>query len=980
MSRKNLYGIDNRRAIAILLGIVIALLFSWGCTAEGGGIVVEVLSPPKDAVPGEFVTHVFSVTNLGAERESILITTEVPDGWRVLGVPPIMKIGAGEEDIIFLTVIVPPVAVAGVYTITLTAKLERDPAVRDSAAAIVTVLPVVGVQIIPPVGAYANLGEIVRYKFIVVNTGNAPDTFQIAARSGHHWDVTLPVTLISLAPGEIGAIEVALTVPFDALPARDPLFFSAHSVINLMVFAEAFLFTTILPPPPHLVGDTLFEVMLATLRLSSGQDIITGAISSDLYFSLRGTVNEGLFTFAVGGAPIFGPDPFRLTAITARYQYRSIDFAVGDVSQIFTRLLSLSGRGGRLQVDKDRFRLRFLAAEAADELRGGGVINIGPPILNFGLAYIAQTADEQQRTSWSITGNLRPLPEWDISVEGALGKMDELPSRALWFNTTIDTGYYDLSVDLFSVSSHFPGAMRDNEGVRVTQRLRFGDFALHSLFSHIRDNVDRNLLAATSRSDQVRLNVSFIPWEDFPRIIAAIEFDRDITTDPLPADEHRRLFFLTLVSAAGPLPYSLSMRIYDDRDLIAGTHFRSLSFIQGIGFSIDEHDFFLSLSQRRTFDILTDEIITTEVDVRLRFRPRGALHSAAFSLSIDEDRFVLASSATIRLTPRQSMIFSARFAWDKDNQDVSFSMAVTANLSFDLPIPFLLTRGRIEGRVFIDRNGNLIFDEGDEGAAGVVVMSEGSEVSTGETGFFRFLPFQPGIHLVGVRLLPHGATPAIELPVQVALQAGERAWVDIPLRPILSVGGYLFNDIDRDGIHDPGEGGFPTVRVLLADTDGELIAVVHTTLLGRFDFWDLLPGKYIVSIDPATLPVRFVFTTPETVKVEVTVDIPITEVVFGGYIAPPVIIIPLIPPTADFVFTPQEPRVGEVVRFDGGYSFDFDGWIVYFKWDFDDDGVIDIVSEIVEHTFTVAGEFPVTLIVIDNDGLTDSITFVIVVQ
>jgi len=971
----------NRREMAILLGVVAALLLGWGCTAQPpGGIAARVLSPPKDAEPGEFVSHVFSVTNLGEERESILITTEVPNGWRLMGVPPIMEIDAGEEAIIFLTVIVPPVALAGTYTITLTAELERDPTVRDSAAVIVTVLPVVGVQIIPPPGEHVDPGETVRYEFVVVNTGNAPDTFQLEATSGHHWDVTLPITLISLAPGERGSIEVILSVPLDALPGRDPLRFSAHSVITVMVSAEEFLFTTILPPPPHLIGETLFEEMPVMLRLSLGQDILTGAIRSDLHFSLRGMVKDGLFAFSMRGSPLFGPeDPFHITAITARYQYGVTDFSMGDVSQSFTRLLSLSGRGGSLRIDEENFRLIFLAAQAADELRGGGVINIGPAVLNFGLAYMERRAKEERATSWSITGRLHPLPEWELSVEGALGKENELTSQALWFNSSIDTGHYDLNVDLFSVGSHFPGAMRDREGVSITQWLSIGGFALRTDFDHVRDNVDRDPLIAVSASDQVRLNVSLIPWEDFPRIIAGVEFDRDRTTEPFLADKQRRVFNLSVSRAVDPLPYSLSMRIIDQRDLVAETHFRTFSFSQGAGFSIGEHDFFLSLSQRRTLDLLIDEIIVSEVDVRLRFRPRGALHSAAFSFFIDEDEFALTGSAAIRLTPRQRVMLSARWAWDKDDRDFAFSLSMAAALSFDLPIPFFLTRGRIEGRVFIDRNGNLVFDEGDEGVPGVVVLNTGSEVSTGETGFFRFFPFRPGIHAIDVRLLPRGTAAVIPLPAQVSLQAGETVWVDIPLRPILLVGGYLFDDIDQDGIHDPGEGGFATVRVLLTDTDGELVAATLTADLGRFDFWDVLPGKYLISIDPATLPERFVFTTPETVEKEVLIDIAVTEVNFGGYIAPPVIIIPLIPPTADFVFTPQEPQIGEVVQFDGGYSFDFDGWIVSFEWDFDGDGEIDIVGEIVEHTFTAAGRFPVTLIVTDNDGLSDSITFVVVV-
>jgi PKD repeat protein len=85
------------------------------------------------------------------------------------------------------------------------------------------------------------------------------------------------------------------------------------------------------------------------------------------------------------------------------------------------------------------------------------------------------------------------------------------------------------------------------------------------------------------------------------------------------------------------------------------------------------------------------------------------------------------------------------------------------------------------------------------------------------------------------------------------------------------------------------------------------------------------------------------------------------------------------PPVADFTFSPERPKVGETVRFDASESFDPDGQIVKYEWDFDSDGTIDAHGVIVEHVFAQAGTFTVTLIVTDNDGETGTARKTIVV-
>lgn len=61
---------------------------------------------------------------------------------------------------------------------------------------------------------------------------------------------------------------------------------------------------------------------------------------------------------------------------------------------------------------------------------------------------------------------------------------------------------------------------------------------------------------------------------------------------------------------------------------------------------------------------------------------------------------------------------------------------------------------------------------------------------------------------------------------------------------------------------------------------------------------------------------------------------------------------------------------GEEVSFDGSGSFDTDGTIVSYQWDFGDESAAS--GMIVGHSYPTAGSYIVTLTVMDNDGLSDA--------
>lgn len=79
------------------------------------------------------------------------------------------------------------------------------------------------------------------------------------------------------------------------------------------------------------------------------------------------------------------------------------------------------------------------------------------------------------------------------------------------------------------------------------------------------------------------------------------------------------------------------------------------------------------------------------------------------------------------------------------------------------------------------------------------------------------------------------------------------------------------------------------------------------------------------------------------------------------------------PPIARFHFTPGVPRTGDPIRFSATRSFDQDGDITDYRWDFDNDGTIDAVGENVSRELG-PGPHTVRLEIRDNEGATSNVT------
>lgn len=179
-----------------------------------------------------------------------------------------------------------------------------------------------------------------------------------------------------------------------------------------------------------------------------------------------------------------------------------------------------------------------------------------------------------------------------------------------------------------------------------------------------------------------------------------------------------------------------------------------------------------------------------------------------------------------------------------------------------------LGRGRIQGRVFMDLNNNGQQDPDEQGVPGMNIQLDGNKsVVTDSRGDFTFGALEPGdfdIALIsdhlGVTLRASTATSQ-----HLSLAPHQTINFNFGLTNSGFVAGRVFNDLFLTGEQSAGEApGLGAVKLILHAVDGNTLRAPggrQTIRIadgnGGYEFRNLAPGKYILEIDPSTLPENF---------------------------------------------------------------------------------------------------------------------------
>lgn len=291
----------------------------------------------------------------------------------------------------------------------------------------------------------------------------------------------------------------------------------------------------------------------------------------------------------------------------------------------------------------------------------------------------------------------------------------------------------------------------------------------------------------------------------------------------------------------------------------------------------------------------------------LGFRPQGAFsrynlttevrYSAGEIMAHENRRLSTTFNLSIRLDAANSLQVggSRFFALNTPNGQSTLIVSYVHRFGsgggdgFQFSRLFGLDRGKVQGRAFLDQNGNGEDDPGEPGIAGLTVQLDGDHsVTTDARGNFRFASIKPGEHNValisedlGVRLR---ASTAIEQRILVS--ARQTIQINYGLTNFGSVSGQIFNDLFLAGRQAAGNApGIAGIRISLLSNNPEardqsLTRTVDAS--GMYSFGSLPPGSYTLELDRTSVPPDFQLPPHDSWQVTVKplqslyLDIPLT--------------------------------------------------------------------------------------------------------
>ncbi|MEM2465893.1 MAG: PKD domain-containing protein [Candidatus Bathyarchaeia archaeon] len=185
---------------------------------------------------------------------------------------------------------------------------------------------------------------------------------------------------------------------------------------------------------------------------------------------------------------------------------------------------------------------------------------------------------------------------------------------------------------------------------------------------------------------------------------------------------------------------------------------------------------------------------------------------------------------------------------------------------------------------------------------------------------------------------------------------------------------YVVAHCDVDILIRKSDGAIRTVIAMdVANSPNINPSNTWVTLTGTYEF----PGYTVVDqTDYLEVDFYIEVTTPQNSKsVKLLVDDPTLPLADQTKIEGAVFVLSNQPPVASFTYHPTDPLIYEIVTFDASASYDLDGSIVSYTWDFGDGNVTTVTDPIITHVYTTAAStvnYTVTLTVTDNEGLTGS--------
>jgi hypothetical protein len=165
---------------------------------------------------------------------------------------------------------------------------------------------------------------------------------------------------------------------------------------------------------------------------------------------------------------------------------------------------------------------------------------------------------------------------------------------------------------------------------------------------------------------------------------------------------------------------------------------------------------------------------------------------------------------------------------------------------------------QIRGRVFRDQNIDGVGDAAETGLPGVTIrLNDGRTTRTDVHGRYEFGGLAPGEYRLVMPLDQFDAGMRVTTPVDAELRLYERRVVDVDFGVVnfSRLLGTVFNDYAMNGVRQADAPGLRDTELIIEGSGIERRIV--TDGAGEFEIDDLVPGRYRISIDTASIPPNY---------------------------------------------------------------------------------------------------------------------------
>jgi len=836
----------------------VGILVFLGCGAFAQGIVLEPTPESVSVEPPSLVTLGFRITNETAVDEGLRAEVTVPTDWRVVASLPSVDLPAGGTDVLLALIRVPQGTPAGEYPVEFRVRRTSDGVVLAEASVSVHVTDAFGLTV-QAIDDTANVlaGQLATYEVTVTNVGNATCWFSVDVAA--EWPADAAPSSGTLPPNGAAAVAVFHEVPvgIDA-GSTDWL----HITVRGSDGAEdsVTLKTRVAPPAGLSASSSLFENVPTTVVYAMEHDVLDRTLWTSVSLSSFARIGDGRFLAAGTVRSLIPSESPTLTSGLLSYRTPRISFALGDTTVSWGSLLRLSLRGAAGSYDSEWVRVSGSAGLEGEQACAGGELAFGPSWLYVASAYMERRSATDHEQGWAVRAHAAPLPGLCLDLDGGLGVENGYRGHAASFAAVYEGTNTRSSLEVFSVGPWFPGVRQDVAGVLVRERVRLWTFDGSASYKHTRDNVLDLPSVTPSFCDRLDVALTFHPTAPAPGMTVggswAWERDRDLAAN----DESVVAVFGGLSGALGAISYALHGEVSDESNSITGSSMRDTSFSERFVAVVEGIRISLHLAQASSTDRNTGMTLGGSAEASVGLAVDGAPCTLDLSTSTEDESWTCDASVGVRLSEVLGGSMGVSWDWVRGDPD-SFGFCWTAawRWSFDVPVPFLVTRGQVEGVAFLDTDGDGVQDSAEEGLAGVLLVLGSTEALSDASGRFRFPSGSPGDESVALVSFPPETVPLGAFPLAVRLVAGQVTYVSLAFGTAAVVEGRIALRASEEAHERPAvvgdgvekDGPIAGASVILAGPGGEFSR--KTDALGWFRFDRLPPGEWVLRVDPTTV-------------------------------------------------------------------------------------------------------------------------------